>query len=60
MIDMVGHYKDFMQGILNGTLTPINNGTFPTSYPLEDSENLSKREVALRNWEKRKFSGCMH
>ena len=56
----VGHYKDFMQGILNGTLIPIHNGTFPSSYPLEDSGSLTKREVAIRDWEKRRLGGCMH
>lgn len=61
MIDMVGHYKDFIQGILNGSLVPIRNGTFPSSYPLEtDLGNLTKREIALQDFEARRHGGCMH
>ncbi|KAK3707276.1 hypothetical protein LTR37_012277 [Vermiconidia calcicola] len=60
MIDMVGHYKDFMQGIINGTLVPIHNGTLPSNFPLEESGNITKREVALRDWEMRRTGGCMH
>ena len=61
MIDMVGHYKEFMQGILNGTLVPVRNGTFPSSYPLEtNTGNLTKREIAQQDFEARQFGGCMH
>jgi acetylornithine deacetylase len=57
----VGHYKDFVQGILNGTLVPVNNGTFPSSYPLEtNTGNLTKREIALQDYEARRYGGCMH
>ncbi|KAK7193716.1 hypothetical protein PSPO01_00389 [Paraphaeosphaeria sporulosa] len=61
MIDMVGHYKEFVQGILNGTLVPIRNGTFPSSYPLEtNTSNLTKREIAMQDYEARRYGGCMH
>lgn len=57
----VGHYKDFMQGILNGTLVAVHNGTFPSTYPLDlDTGNMTKREIAVRDWEMRRYGGCMH
>lgn len=61
MIDMVGHYKEAVQGLLNGTLVPVRNGTFPSRYPLEtNTQNLTKREIALQDFEARRYGGCMH
>ncbi|KAL5388255.1 hypothetical protein PMIN06_003214 [Paraphaeosphaeria minitans] len=61
MIDMVVYYKEFVQGILNGTLVPIHNGTFPSSYLLEtNTGNLTKREIAMQDYEARRYGGCMH
>ncbi|KAL5450539.1 hypothetical protein PMIN05_000796 [Paraphaeosphaeria minitans] len=57
----VVYYKEFVQGILNGTLVPIHNGTFPSSYLLEtNTGNLTKREIAMQDYEARRYGGCMH
>lgn len=60
MLHAVQYYKEFMSGVLNGTLTPIANGTYPSSYALPDTSKMSKREAAAERQKIRSFGGCMH